>query len=104
MLALLGWNPGTEKELFNLTELINTFDLSRVNKSGAKFDPEKTKWFQQQYLKNAPNEQIIAEFKELLEGFKRQALHAKSIGFIHPTTKKEIEFECEKPKPFDWRS
>ena len=66
MLALLGWNPGTEKELFNLTELINTFDLSRVNKSGAKFDPEKTKWFQQQYLKNAPNEQIIAEFKELL--------------------------------------
>ena len=41
------------------------------------------------------------EFRELLEGFKRQALHAKSIGFIHPTTKKEIEFECEKPKDFE---
>ncbi len=66
MLALLGWNPGTEKELFNLTELVESFDLARVNKSGAKFDPEKTKWFQQQYLKNAPNEQVTAEFKELL--------------------------------------
>lgn len=44
---------------------------------------------------------IDPEFKELLEGFKRQALHAKSIGFIHPTTKKEIEFECEKPKDFE---
>ena len=44
---------------------------------------------------------VDPEFKELLEGFKRQALHAKSIGFIHPTTKKEIEFECEKPKDFE---
>ncbi|NCU73566.1 MAG: RNA pseudouridine synthase, partial [Candidatus Fonsibacter ubiquis] len=44
---------------------------------------------------------IDPEFKELLEGFKRQALHARSIGFIHPTSKKEMEFECEKPKDFE---
>ena len=50
MLSLLGWNPGTEQELFSLEELIATFDLSRVSKSGAKFSLDKTKWFNQQYL------------------------------------------------------
>ena len=49
-LALLGWNPGTEQELFSLEELVKSFDLSRVNKSGARFDPDKTKWFNQQYM------------------------------------------------------
>ncbi|WP_310558891.1 glutamate--tRNA ligase [Flavobacterium sp.] len=49
-LALLGWNDGTEKELFSLEELENSFDLSRVHKAGAKFDPEKNKWFNHQYL------------------------------------------------------
>ena len=50
MLAFLGWNPGTEQELFSLEELIDAFDLSKVGKSGSKFDVEKTKWFQHQYL------------------------------------------------------
>ena len=47
---MLGWNDGTEKELFSLEELENAFDLSRVHKAGAKFDPEKNKWFNHQYL------------------------------------------------------
>lgn len=55
MLALLGWNPGTEQELFSLNELAEVFDLSRVSKSGAKFSPEKTKWFNQQYLQQKSN-------------------------------------------------
>jgi len=50
MLALLGWNPGTEQEIFSLEELTELFSLERVNKSGARFDPEKTKWFNQQHL------------------------------------------------------
>lgn len=50
MLAFLGWNPGIEKELFSLEELVQNFDLKRVSKSGAKFNPDKTKWFQQQYM------------------------------------------------------
>jgi glutamyl-tRNA synthetase len=50
MLAFLGWNPGTEQEIFSLASLIQEFDLSRVSKSGAKFNPDKTKWFQQQYM------------------------------------------------------
>ncbi|WP_281336791.1 glutamate--tRNA ligase [Flavobacterium eburneipallidum] len=49
-LALLGWNDGTEQELFTLKELVEKFDLSRVHKAGAKFDPEKNKWFNHQYL------------------------------------------------------
>ena len=58
MLALLGWNPGDNREIFSLDELVEAFSLKRVNKSGAKFDPEKTRWFQQQYLRNKTNEQL----------------------------------------------
>ena len=58
MLAFLGWNPGTEKELFSLEELIQEFSLERVGKSGAKFDPDKTKWFNEQYLRNKSNEEL----------------------------------------------
>ena len=52
MLAFLGWNPGTAQEIFSLEEFFEAFTLDRVSKAGAKFDPEKTKWFQQQYLRN----------------------------------------------------
>ncbi len=67
-LAMLGWNPGTEQELFTLNELIASFSVERINKSGAKFDIEKGKWFNQQYLKNMDNEQLALGFLSLLEG------------------------------------
>ncbi|MBL6664021.1 MAG: glutamate--tRNA ligase [Flavobacteriales bacterium] len=51
MLAFLGWNPGTSQEIFSMDELIQTFSLDRVGKAGAKFDFDKTKWFNQQYLR-----------------------------------------------------
>ncbi len=57
-IALLGWNPGTEKELFTLSELSKAFDITRVNKAGAKFDIEKAKWFNEQYLKTAETNQL----------------------------------------------
>jgi len=66
-LALLGWNPGTEQEIFSLEELVAAFDLKKANKSGAKFDPEKNKWFQQQYLQTQTNENLALEFSELLK-------------------------------------
>ncbi|EAQ39673.1 glutamyl-tRNA synthetase [Dokdonia sp. MED134] len=66
MLAFLGWNPGTEQEIFSLEELIAAFDLKRVNKGGAKFDPEKTKWFQQQYMQETPVATIATAFSTLL--------------------------------------
>ncbi|MEX0291605.1 MAG: glutamate--tRNA ligase [Flavobacteriaceae bacterium] len=59
-LALLGWNPGTEQEIFGLQDLIEAFDLQRVNKSGARFDPEKTKWYNHYYLQQQ-DEAILAE-------------------------------------------
>jgi len=58
MLAFLGWNPGTHQELFSLAELEEAFSLERVGKAGAKFDAEKTKWFEQQHLKNTSNERL----------------------------------------------
>jgi glutamyl-tRNA synthetase len=66
MLAFLGWNPGTEKEIYSLEELTKDFDLARVNKSGAKFNPDKTKWFQQQYMQNTSNEDIAKKFNAIL--------------------------------------
>ena len=67
MLSLLGWNPGTEQEFFKLEELVSAFEISRVHKSGAKFDPEKTKWFQQHYLQLQPDEELAKDFIEILE-------------------------------------
>ena len=66
MLALLGWNPGTEQELFSLEELVETFDLKRVSKSGAKFSPEKTNWFNQQYLQTKSDEELTKLYIPIL--------------------------------------
>ncbi|MFS4455355.1 glutamate--tRNA ligase [Maribacter sp. 2304DJ31-5] len=63
-LAMLGWNPGTEQEVFRMEELIQTFSLERVNKSGARFDPEKTKWYNQQYMQGK-NDGELAELFSL---------------------------------------
>ncbi len=66
MLSMLGWNPGTSQEMFSLDELVQTFSLERVGKSGSKFDPDKAKWFNQQYLRTR-EDSVLAEFfqKEL---------------------------------------
>ncbi|AVI50604.1 glutamate--tRNA ligase [Pukyongia salina] len=64
MLALLGWNPGTEQEIFSLNELVEAFDLNRVHKGGAKFDPEKTKWFQHHYLQQMDEGVLTEQFVE----------------------------------------
>lgn len=61
-LALLGWNPGTEQEIFNLEELVQSFGLDRVNKSGARFDPEKVKWFNHQYLQTKTDAELAEDF------------------------------------------
>ncbi|WP_426062498.1 glutamate--tRNA ligase [Flavobacterium sp. DSP2-3-1] len=61
-LALLGWNDGSEKELYTLDELVAAFDLNRVHKAGAKFDPEKNKWFNHQYLVKQKDEDLAKTF------------------------------------------
>ena len=62
-LAFLGWNPGTEQEIFNLEELIAAFDLTKVNKSGARFDPDKIKWFNHHYMQDQHNDDLAITFK-----------------------------------------
>lgn len=75
MLALLGWNPGTEQEIFTMEELINAFSIERVHKAGSRFDPEKAKWFNHQYLQQRSNKELALEFRE----------HLRAKGFHHDT-------------------
>ncbi len=73
LLALLGWNPGTEQELFTIPQLIEAFSLERIIKSGARFNFDKAKWFNQEYLRRRPIAQLVEEFRSLnpgrLDGF-----------------------------------
>ena len=66
-LAFLGWNPGTEQEIFSLEELENAFDLKRVNKAGARFDPDKTKWFNHHYMQEQHNDDLAEAFKPIVD-------------------------------------
>jgi glutamyl-tRNA synthetase len=59
MLALLGWNPGTDREIFSMEELTDLFSIERVGKSGSKFDPDKAKWFNHQYLSHRPDTELV---------------------------------------------
>ena len=70
MLAFLGWNPGTSQEIFSMDELIQTFSLDRVGKAGAKFDFDKTKWFNQQYLREKDGATLAALLTESVNGAK----------------------------------
>jgi glutamyl-tRNA synthetase len=67
MLAFLGWNPGTEQEIFNLKELVANFDLKRVSKSGAKFSPEKASWFNQQYMQTKSDAELTDLYIPILK-------------------------------------
>ena len=67
LLAMLGWNPGTEQEIFSLPELVEAFSLEKVGKSGAKFNPDKAKWFNKEYLRMKPASELAAQFIPILE-------------------------------------
>ena len=58
MLLLLGWAPSNNQEIFTMDEMVEAFTIERVGKSGSKFDPEKTKWFNQQYMRNTPRAEL----------------------------------------------
>lgn len=66
MLALLGWNPGTEQEIFSMQELIDAFSLDRVSKSGARFQPDKAKWFNAQYMHHKSDAELATLFQPIL--------------------------------------
>ena len=88
MLAFLGWNPGTPQEIFSLEELCEVFTLDRVSKAGAKFDPDKTKWFQQQYLRMTPEKELA----EMLASEMEKPLNLESLETICHLMKERATF------------
>lgn len=66
LLAMLGWNDGTDKEIFTLAELIELFSIERISKAGAKFDFEKAKWYNHEWIKNATAERLLEDVKQQL--------------------------------------
>jgi glutamyl-tRNA synthetase len=68
ILAFLGWNPGTEKELYTIDELIQEFDLDKVGKAGSKFDPDKAKWYNHKYLMQKSDSELADMFMPMLQG------------------------------------
>lgn len=65
MLAVLGWNDGSEQELYTLMELIDRFSIDRVHKAGAKFNYEKAKWFNQEWIRRVPVEELLPPVREI---------------------------------------
>ncbi|HEX7414711.1 MAG TPA: glutamate--tRNA ligase [Bacteroidia bacterium] len=80
-LAMLGWNAGNNQEIYSKEELINLFSFERVNKAGAKFDPEKTKWFNQQYLRKKSDEELAELFMPVLKEHNITIDKSFAIGF-----------------------
>jgi glutamyl-tRNA synthetase len=93
-LAFLGWNPGTEQELFSLDQLVEAFSLDRINKAGAKFDIEKLNWFNQQYLK-AGSEQLMADILLTYSKEKKFACTAEGALLVANLFKERVAFPQE---------
>ncbi|MCK9450764.1 MAG: glutamate--tRNA ligase [Bacteroidales bacterium] len=95
MLALLGWNPGSEQEIFSMDELIEAFSLERVGKSGSKFDPEKAKWFNHQYLIKKTDQEIAEEWIAWLKSEKQLEITADKALKIVGLIKERVQFVHE---------
>jgi len=94
MLALLGWNPGTEQELFSLNELIDLFSLERISKSGAKFDLKKAHWFNHEYLITKPNEELATLFTKILND-KGISVNSDYVAKVCGLVKDRVNFISE---------
>lgn len=81
VLAFLGWNPGTDQELFSKEELINAFSLDKVNKAGAKFNFDKTKWYNQQYIKTKGDKELLELTRTLFQekGYNKEDSYLMSV-------------------------
>jgi glutamyl-tRNA synthetase len=91
LLALLGWNPGTEQELFSLAELIDEFHLEKVGRSGSRFDPEKAKWFNHQHIQKQEDHDLIEDFQNELK-VNGVDIGAERIETLIPIVKPRINF------------
>lgn len=110
MLALLGWNPGTDQEVFSLQELAEAFSLDRVGKAGARFDPEKARWYNQQYLRQKSHKELAESFVPLLESkgittdfatVEKIVVQVRERAFFLHDLWKESSFFFVPPKEYD---
>lgn len=95
-LALVGWNPGTEQEVFGRKELIEAFDLAKVQKSGGVFNEEKLRWMNKEHLKKLPKEELAAAIKERLDKSERVkdlgwSVTSETVSRIAPVVLERIE-------------
>lgn len=112
MLALLGWNDGTEQEIFSLDELVEKFSVDRINNSGAKFDFEKAKWFNQEWLRKAETTDLKPHIVALLaqKGIRQPDDHyletvidlVKERLTLIPDFWEQASFFFEKPVKYDF--
>ncbi|MGE5518576.1 MAG: glutamate--tRNA ligase, partial [Candidatus Dadabacteria bacterium] len=79
MLAMLGWNDGTDQEIFTLTELVERFSIEKVHKGGARFDYEKAKWFNHEWIKKIDNDRLRLEIKKV---FQQQGITVKDDNYL----------------------
>jgi glutamyl-tRNA synthetase len=93
-LALLGWNPGTEQEIFTLDELVTAFSFERCSKSGAKFDFEKAKWFNHKYIQETPNE-LLAEMLQPVLAEKNISCDKNYAASVIGLVKERVNFVKE---------
>jgi glutamyl-tRNA synthetase len=91
LLALLGWNPGTEQELFSLEDLVEEFQLEKVGRSGSRFDPEKSKWFNHQHIQLMDEDKLIGAFQSALLSSGVE-ISKESTAELVPIIKPRIDF------------
>lgn len=94
MLALLGWNPGNDQEILSLEELIHCFSLDKVSKSGAKFDLNKARWFNHQYIQKQPNEFFVNHYTQILKEKNIEAT-PEQIATVVALIKERVYFPSE---------
>jgi len=94
MLALLGWNPGTEQEIFSMQQLIESFSLERVGKSGARFNPDKARWFNAQYMHARDDEELVAAYLPILKEHGASTTHRNALRIVSQI-KMRATFPCE---------
>lgn len=94
-LSLVGWNPGNDIELMNLEEIINSFSIDRVNKSGARFDMDKAKWINAQHLRNMDNKELL-KFVEIPDN----RYPEDKLSMIMDLSKERSEFKSDLDNTF----
>ncbi len=100
-LAFLGWNPGTEQELFTMEQLINAFTVDKVNNSGARFDIQKAQWYNQQYLKSTPDADLVELIKSAAEKEISTEMATSLIKLLKDRVTFPSEFLTEAPYLFE---